>query len=633
MANYSLSVNSTFQPFSYQELAAPLDRQELYHEKLAEEYDKLSSQADVLEAMGSNDRDKNSGTYARYKAYSDNLRKEADDLYRFGLNSESRQRLSDLRRMYNTEIVPIQNAWNKRDEEAKMQLNAQIQHPELRFTRDAANTSLDEYIRNPQGGFGVVNLNNVATQMAQAAQNLAKQIRAGRIEGIDEYTKNFITQHGLDPNLIADWQNNPEKSPVLTNMMQQVLEANGVSGEDFLNTPNGAKIMQEAIGAARRGAWSAIGEDKSQIMEDFATRLAAKTAAEIDAYRKKKEVDAELAGAGGAGATGLPGDTFDINFNDPESAGNAMKHSLATATYNFLKGSKNPNVKALVDKYGSKEEAIQHFETEGIDGEELKKAGIYYSLGNHIRNNVTNNEDIINIWRSGMAKEAKAPVSSGDSYRQNTYQGLDMYGNPISEETYNATRRGPGAGTQAGVKPGTKDWKNINELSSTGYKVKAIQLNDQPTALEHFLDRTLDRNYRDGKVKLYNIKKIKGDGTYEYGETTKIEDLPHTSNGKEIDYKRIRRAMLSNGDYMLYWKDDSGQTQERVLRRSDIGEQAVRDWEGVNQKGFNAALKMYSDGKLTREEFNDVLRQIGITNMANAYLDTQEVKVKDYELE
>ena len=48
MANYSLTVNNTFQPFTYQELAAPLDREELYHEKLAEEYDKLSSQADVF---------------------------------------------------------------------------------------------------------------------------------------------------------------------------------------------------------------------------------------------------------------------------------------------------------------------------------------------------------------------------------------------------------------------------------------------------------------------------------------------------------------------------------------------------------------------------------------------------------
>ena len=144
MANYSLVVDSTFRPFTYQELAAPLDRQELYHEKLAEEYDKLSTQADVLEAMGHNESDKNSGAYSRYKAYSDKLRKEADDLYKFGLNTESRQRLSDLRRMYNTDIVPIQNAWSKREKEADDQMKAQLQNPSLMFTRDARTTTLDD---------------------------------------------------------------------------------------------------------------------------------------------------------------------------------------------------------------------------------------------------------------------------------------------------------------------------------------------------------------------------------------------------------------------------------------------------------------------------------------------------------
>ena len=60
MPNYSLVANSTFQPFTYQELMMPVERQNQYFEKLAEEYDKMSSQADVLEAMGSSDLDKNS---------------------------------------------------------------------------------------------------------------------------------------------------------------------------------------------------------------------------------------------------------------------------------------------------------------------------------------------------------------------------------------------------------------------------------------------------------------------------------------------------------------------------------------------------------------------------------------------
>lgn len=113
--------------------------------------------------MGANDRD--SKAYRNFKNYSDNLRTEADNLYRNGLNSESRLRLSELKRRYNSEIVPIQNAWNKREEEAQMQMKASLSNPMIRFTRDASRTSLDQYLANPSGGYGVINLANIASQM------------------------------------------------------------------------------------------------------------------------------------------------------------------------------------------------------------------------------------------------------------------------------------------------------------------------------------------------------------------------------------------------------------------------------------------------------------------------------------
>lgn len=295
MANYSLIANSTFQPFSYQELMAPVQRMGEYHAKIADEYDKLSSQADILEAMGANDRDKGSGSYNRYKAYSDRLRAEADNLYNFGLNSESRQRLSDLRRLYNTEIVPIQNAWNKREEESKMQLTASMQNPDLRFTRDARNTSLDDYIKNPQGGYGVVNLKAIYSDMSALANNLSKLKRAGRKEGIDNFTYNLISQYGLDPNLVSDWVNNPDASPTLTNMMNQVLAKYGVNTEEFASTPNGASILNEAIGAAQMGAWSAVGEDKEHILEDKEKTLNAQAAKEIAVYQAKQALENQAA--------------------------------------------------------------------------------------------------------------------------------------------------------------------------------------------------------------------------------------------------------------------------------------------------------------------------------------------------
>lgn len=268
MSNYSLVVNSTFQPFTYQELAAPLDRQELYHEKIADEYDKLSSQADVLEAMGANDRDRNSKTYLKYKNYSDNLRKEADNLYQNGLNYDTRQRLSNLRRMYNTDIVPIQNAWNKREQEADMQMKASMQNPSLMFTRDARNSTLDEYIANPTGGFGVINGNNITAQMASMANNLKEQIRKGDKTNIDDYTYNYIVQHGLDENIIRDWRN----SPTLSKMFEQVMRANGVTPEALNGSANAQSIIDQSTGYAEMGMWNAIGKDTNNIVENFKTR-------------------------------------------------------------------------------------------------------------------------------------------------------------------------------------------------------------------------------------------------------------------------------------------------------------------------------------------------------------------------
>ena len=284
MPNYSLSVNNTFQPFSYQELAAPLDRQELYHEKLAEEYDKLSSQADILEAMGQNDRDKNSGTYARYKAYSDNLRKEADDLYRFGLNSESRQRLSDLRRMYNTEIVPIQNAWNKREQEASDQMKATLANSSLMFTRDARNSTLEDYIKNPTGGYGVINGANITAQMAGMASNLAKQIRSGNKQNIDDYTYNYIEKYGLDENLIRNWQD----SPTLKRMFEQVMQSNGVTPEALEGSMNAQSILDKSTGYAEMGMWNAMGQDKSSVQADYLARLNAEAQKEIAVAQAKE---------------------------------------------------------------------------------------------------------------------------------------------------------------------------------------------------------------------------------------------------------------------------------------------------------------------------------------------------------
>lgn len=350
MPNYSIVANSVFQPFTYQELALPLDRQDAYHENLMQQYEQLSDKADVLEAMGANDRDKDSQSYNRFKAYSDALRAEADNLYRHGLGAESRLRLTDIRRRFNQEIVPIQNAWNKREQEAEMQMKARMSNPNLRFTRDAVNTSLDEYVNNPMGGYGVVNLANITAQMAGMAKNLEKQIRSGQLKDIDDYTRNYVTKYGLDANIINDWIDNPNKNKALTNMMNQVLTANGVTAEALKNSPNAASLINEATKAAQTGAWEAIGEDKQQMVENYYNREMLKASIDLQKDRAKAAMAAAAAGAAGGAGSMIDTSEYELPMMGADYSGNGeQQKAMKTLGYKMVDGTLKPTGRATIN--------------------------------------------------------------------------------------------------------------------------------------------------------------------------------------------------------------------------------------------------------------------------------------------
>lgn len=361
MSNYSLVIDSTFKPFSYQELMAPVTRMSDYHEKLAQEYDTLSSQADILEAMGKDDRDKESGAYSKYKAYSDSLRKEADDLYRYGLNVESRRRLSDIRRRYNTDIVPIQNAWNKRQEEVKAQQDLMAKNPGIMFTRDANQTSIDAYIDNPMGGYQTINPDNIYKDMYTAAKNLEKQIRSGHVEGIDPYTSRYVEQYGLDPTIINEWISDPTKNPTLTAMMNQVLQKNGVTAEALQNSPNLDRIIQASTNAAQLGAWGAVGEDKGQMMENYGARLNAQAAKELSVARAK----AAMSGESNSPMYTFSDSVYQLPMQGANKDGKAT--NIAVRALNYEKLDWNPNSKNYtVREIKSYKEGKPVFETKQL---------------------------------------------------------------------------------------------------------------------------------------------------------------------------------------------------------------------------------------------------------------------------
>ena len=277
MPNYSLVINSTFRPFSYQELLQPaLMATEAQH-NLEDQYADLESKASIWEGMANEQTDPR--TYKRYKDYADELRAAANDLADYGLTPSSRQKLANMRARYSSQIIPIQNAYQTRLEQAKEQRQALNQNPTLMLSRRAATTSLDDYMDNPMLDYQSYSGALLTQQVAQMADKLKGELTSYGSKPLDKFTNLFLQKHGLSSQEVLNAINNPNSSnsaKVLNAMVNDAIESSGMKGWADDAT------MKQAYKYAWQGAWSAVGqttaspyENKQAVMDyEFAQKKA-----------------------------------------------------------------------------------------------------------------------------------------------------------------------------------------------------------------------------------------------------------------------------------------------------------------------------------------------------------------------
>ena len=165
-------INSTkFTPFSFEEMLKPIA---IYGQEYRAQEDALSelnTKASIWEGMANEQSDPYA--YKMYKKYADDLESRAGQLAREGLSLTSRKQMLDMKSRYSKEIVPIETAYKRREELAAEQRKAMLSNPTLFYQRDAASTSLDDFIKNPSLDYGAVYSGALLTQQAgQIASNL-----------------------------------------------------------------------------------------------------------------------------------------------------------------------------------------------------------------------------------------------------------------------------------------------------------------------------------------------------------------------------------------------------------------------------------------------------------------------------
>lgn len=310
MANYSFISNAKFRPFSYQEMLQPLQAYTQEYNTIQEGMGELGTKADVFDKMANEQTDPQA--YAMYKQYSNDLAKQAESLAKQGLTPASRQGLIDMKRRYSSEIIPIEQAYKRRQELVDEQRKLQAQDSTLLFDRPASTLSLDELISNPalspQSYSGAL----LSKQVGTAAQNLAKEVRENprkwrTILGNQYYET--IMQKGFRPEEIMQAvQNNPEASPILQGIVEDAVGSSGIKNW------NDENILNRAYDYARQGLWNAVGETQYQTLSNKAYDYAMQE--RLAAAKKGKETGTPSAVYRSVPKTKVDGDKKTTELND-----------------------------------------------------------------------------------------------------------------------------------------------------------------------------------------------------------------------------------------------------------------------------------------------------------------------------
>lgn len=271
MANYSLVINSRFSPFSYQEMLAPVMMATQAHQDLENQYGELEAKASMWEKLANEQPD--SKAYTMYKTYANDLREQADQLAREGLNTTSRRSALNMRSRYSKEIVPIEQAYDARAKQAYQQQQALLQNPTLMFSRDAATTNLDRYLENPQLGYESYSGALLTEQVGKAASALAKQIQDNPREWRDILGNSYyeaLMQRGFNSaDVLLAVQNNSKANSELLRIVEDAIDSSNIRSWANKN------MLDRAYGYARQGLWNAVGETQYQVLDNWRAKMAA----------------------------------------------------------------------------------------------------------------------------------------------------------------------------------------------------------------------------------------------------------------------------------------------------------------------------------------------------------------------
>lgn len=247
---YDFVVDSGFTPFTMSEMLVPFTAYKDAFEKSEVAYDDLRSQSDKFKYLSETLPE---GSKARqlYEGYANDLKIQADDLAKNGLNMGNRRALTSLKQRYQGEIGRLTDADTAMQEEKKLRRQMNSKDSSLLYAVD--NLNIDDFLDNNTPNLYSVSGDDLYKRGAQAAASASSRIYDNtQVSDLTKYYQEITQRQGYSPELLAEFRGRMEAIPELQQAVDSILQEKGVN--DNLSGINYQRARESVINGILDGA-------------------------------------------------------------------------------------------------------------------------------------------------------------------------------------------------------------------------------------------------------------------------------------------------------------------------------------------------------------------------------------------
>lgn len=248
--NFDLVVDSSFQPFTMQEMLVPFMAYKDTFEKQEAAYDELNQKEGDFSYLAST-LPEGSKARAIYEGYANDLKAQAEDFSKNGLSMGNRRALLGLKRRYSGEIGRLEKADAAMQEEKKLRRQMSSKDPSMLYAMD--NLSIDSFLDGETPNLYSVSGDDLYKRGAQAAASASSRIFDNtEISNLTKYYQEIVQRQGYSPELLAEFRSRMEAIPELQQAVEGILQEKGVNGN--LTGMNYERARQSVINGILDGA-------------------------------------------------------------------------------------------------------------------------------------------------------------------------------------------------------------------------------------------------------------------------------------------------------------------------------------------------------------------------------------------